>query len=94
MPVQRGKVQNQKVNFGVKDLFFFIVYVMMALPIAQLMHAIFGGLVWPWYPLLHCSKEAALRCAPWAGASTSQEAKCTHVCGMLDIAAATYASLP
>ena len=31
---------------------------------------------------------------PWAGASTRQEATCTHVCGMLDIAAAAHASLP
>ena len=46
MPVQCRKVPTN-VNFGMKDLFFFIVYVMMALPIPQLMHAIFGSLAWP-----------------------------------------------
>ena len=44
MPVQCRKVPTN-VNFGMKDLFFFIVYVMMAVPIPQLMHAIFGCLV-------------------------------------------------
>ena len=38
-----------RVNYGMKDLFVFIVYVMMAVLIPQLMHAIFGSWAGPLY---------------------------------------------
>ncbi|CAE8632442.1 unnamed protein product [Polarella glacialis] len=36
-----------KVNLGLKDLFVFVIYVAMALPIAQGMHLVFGSWAWP-----------------------------------------------
>jgi len=38
-----------KVKLGMKDLFVFGVYLMMALPFAQIMHYIFQGWAWPVY---------------------------------------------
>jgi len=43
---QNGK---PKVNLGMKDVFVFIVYMLMALPIPQLMHYLFQGWAWPLY---------------------------------------------
>lgn len=38
-----------RVNLGLKDLFIFVVYMLMALPFPQLMHYVFGGWAWPVY---------------------------------------------
>jgi hypothetical protein len=35
------------VNLGLKDLFVFIIYMMMAVPFGPLMHIVFGPLAWP-----------------------------------------------
>eukprot|EP00437_Effrenium_voratum_P004477 CAMPEP_0181435406 /NCGR_PEP_ID=MMETSP1110-20121109/20316_1 /TAXON_ID=174948 /ORGANISM="Symbiodinium sp., Strain CCMP421" /LENGTH=1047 /DNA_ID=CAMNT_0023558939 /DNA_START=36 /DNA_END=3177 /DNA_ORIENTATION=+ len=36
-----------KVNFGLKDLFVFLVYMAMALPFPQILHFIFRDIAWP-----------------------------------------------
>jgi len=36
-----------RVKLGLKDVFVFMVYLMMALPLPQLMHMIFGSWAWP-----------------------------------------------
>jgi len=38
-----------RVKLGLKDLFIFLVYLLMALPIPQIMHIIFGKWAWPLY---------------------------------------------
>merc|ERR1740121_2058232 len=43
---QNGK---PRVQLGLKDLFVFLVYLLMALPIPQLLHAVFGSWAWPQY---------------------------------------------
>lgn len=42
-----GPRRKPRVNFGLKDLFIFAVYLLMALPFAQMMHYVFGSLAWP-----------------------------------------------
>jgi len=44
-PARQG--EKPRVNLGLKDLFVFAVYLMMALPFAQLLHLVFGSWAWP-----------------------------------------------
>merc|ERR1712151_215442 len=41
--------EKPRVKFGLKDLFVFLVYMLMALPIAQILHLIFRSWAWPVY---------------------------------------------
>ena len=36
-------------KLGLKDLFFFAVYLFMAIPMPQLLHFSFGSWAWPMY---------------------------------------------
>lgn len=42
-----GPGGKKSIKFGLTDLFIFVVYMMMALPIAQIMHYIFQQIAWP-----------------------------------------------